>query len=378
MFSWYWINNKTKYPENLMPKKRTQEEFIEILKEKFGDKIDVSKVKYINNTTPIEIRCTVHDIWCKETPKMLLRYSNFCPECRKEESKKPKNRKCTKNKERRKILCKEDFIKYAKEIHGDFYSYDKADIRYIETKDEYGLTHIKRKSPKKIIITCPIHGDFEQISINHLVGKGCPKCAIKRSQKSNRAFKTKEDLIEAFKKVHGDEYDYSKVGEYTSRTDKVEIICREHGSFWQSPAMHLRGEGCPKCDMKYKACACERRIFHLIKQRFPNLEIISGYRDKSIFGRQHLDIYIPEYKIAVEYQGPQHFQNDEYLDDYRHSLNHRQELDFRKWNLCKENGISIFYFTFNKKFKDIEYFSKVYTNIDELLNEILLKIEKNS
>lgn len=378
MFSWYWINNKTKYQENLMPKKRTQEEFIRILKEKFGDKIDVSKVKYINNTTPVEIRCTVHDIWCKETPKMLLRYSNFCPECRKEESKKPKNRKCTKNKERRVIKTKEDFVKFAREIHGDFYSYEKSDIRYIETKDEYGLTHIKRKSPKKIIITCPIHGDFEQILINHLVGKGCPKCATERSKKANKAFKSRDELIEAFKKVHGDEYDYSKVGEYTSRTDKVEIICKEHGSFWQSPAMHLRGEGCPKCDMKYKACACERRIFHLIKQRFPNLEIISGYRDKSIFGRQHLDIYIPEYKIAVEYQGPQHFQNDEYLDDYRHSLNHRQELDFRKWNLCKENGISIFYFTFNKKFKDIEYFSKVYTNIDELLNEILLKIEKFS
>jgi len=374
MFSGYWINNKTKYSENLMPKKRTQEEFIGILKEKFGDKIDVSKVRYINNLTPVDVRCTVHDVWTQIIPKFAIsKYKNFCPICREEDFKKPKNRHIEKNQKRRRIKTKEDFIKFANEVHNNFYSYEKSDIRY-KVRIENGLERITRLSDPKIIITCPIHGDFIQSARGHLTGKGCTKCAIERAQKANRAFKTKEDLIEAFKKVHGDEYDYSKITEYVHRQSKVEIICKEHGPFWQAPSMHLRGEGCPKCDMKYKACACERRLYHLIKQKFPEIEIISGYRDKSIFGRQHIDIYIPKYKIAIEYQGPQHFQADKFLDDYRHSLDHRIELDTRKWNLCKENGITMFYFTFNKKFENIDYHSKVYTDIDEFLDNIELKI----
>ena len=33
-----------------------------------------------------------------------------------------------------------------------------------------------RNKDTKLIITCPIHGDFYQLPHNHLQGKGCPKC----------------------------------------------------------------------------------------------------------------------------------------------------------------------------------------------------------
>jgi very-short-patch-repair endonuclease len=46
--------------------------------------------------------------------------------------------------------------------------------------------------------------------------------------------------------VHGNRYDYSKV-EYKSAKEKVCIICPEHGEFWQTPANHLSGQGCPIC-----------------------------------------------------------------------------------------------------------------------------------
>ena len=42
--------------------------------------------------------------------------------------------------------------------------------------------------------------------------------------------------------------------------------------------------------------------------KFPDLEIIQSYRNKEIFGRQHLDIYIPKLNIAIEYQGKQHYE----------------------------------------------------------------------
>lgn len=52
-------------------------------------------------------------------------------------------------------------------------------------------------------------------------------------------------------KVHGDKYDYSKVV-YVNNNTKVEIVCKEHGSFWQLPRTHIFSKcGCPKCSGTY-------------------------------------------------------------------------------------------------------------------------------
>lgn len=48
------------------------------------------------------------------------------------------------------------------------------------------------------------------------------------------------------KKAHGDTYDYSKVV-YKTAQQKIEILCRKHGSFWQMPDAHTRGVGCRLC-----------------------------------------------------------------------------------------------------------------------------------
>nr|DAY73207.1 MAG TPA: restriction enzyme [Caudoviricetes sp.] len=75
---------------------------------------------------------------------------------------------------------------------------------------------------------------------------------------------TTEEFIARAKEVHGDRYDYTKVV-YEKCTTKVEIICKEHGSFWQTPINHLRGSGCPHCGGKIKKdttsfIECARKI----------------------------------------------------------------------------------------------------------------------
>lgn len=52
--------------------------------------------------------------------------------------------------------------------------------------------------------------------------------------------------ISKFREIHGDKYDYSQVN-YVTQHVKVEINCRIHGVFQQSPQNHLAGSGCPKC-----------------------------------------------------------------------------------------------------------------------------------
>ena len=57
----------------------------------------------------------------------------------------------------------QSFIARAKEVHGNKYNYDKVDYQGYYTK---------------VIITCPIHGDFLQTPGNHLEGRGCKECQM--------------------------------------------------------------------------------------------------------------------------------------------------------------------------------------------------------
>lgn len=61
-----------------------------------------------------------------------------------------------------------------------------------------------------------------------------------------KALKTCHKLVELFKEVHGDKYDYSKAFYKTGHTP-ITIICPVHGEFFQEPNSHRRGRGCPKC-----------------------------------------------------------------------------------------------------------------------------------
>lgn len=57
---------------------------------------------------------------------------------------------------------------------------------------------------------------------------------------------TTEGFIAKAKGRHGDKFDYSEV-EYRRGNEKVKIICKTHGAFWQRPWAHLEGSGCAKC-----------------------------------------------------------------------------------------------------------------------------------
>nr|QMP83597.1 MAG: hypothetical protein [Caudoviricetes sp.] len=54
---------------------------------------------------------------------------------------------------------------------------------------------------------------------------------------------TRDEFLEKAIAVHGKLYDYKKVN-YVNYSTKVEIICIEHGSFFQTPERHLLGRGC--------------------------------------------------------------------------------------------------------------------------------------
>lgn len=128
------------------------------------------------------------------------------------------NKRCKK-------YTQEIYIKSAKLIHKDKYDYSKT---------------VVRDSTSKIIIICPIHGEFEQGSYQHINGQGCKSCGF-----DNIKYTTKEYIEKCILK-HGYKYDYSKTVYKNART-KVDIICPIHGEFSVRANMHLYGSGCKSC-----------------------------------------------------------------------------------------------------------------------------------
>jgi hypothetical protein len=58
--------------------------------------------------------------------------------------------------------------------------------------------------------------------------------------------KTTPQFVADARQRHGDRYDYSKV-QYVDSHVQIEIVCRKHGPFNQTPAHHLNGQGCRQC-----------------------------------------------------------------------------------------------------------------------------------
>lgn len=101
---------------------------------------------------------------------------------------------------------------------------------------------------------------------------------------------TKEEFIDKARNVHGDEYDYSNVN-YTNNRTKIEIICHIHGSFWQTPGMHLSGNGCPECAPNMKSTT-ERFIkkakeIHGDRYDHSEVEYINSKKKVKIICRKH-------------------------------------------------------------------------------------------
>ena len=120
----------------------TLNEFIIKANKQHNFKFDYSLVEYKNNSTKVKIICPIHGIF-EQTPAEHLKAKD-CTIC---------SGRCRDEK---------DFIHKANYIHNSIYDYTKC-------------TYINAST--KVVITCPVHGEFEQTPNSHLRKSGCPDCA---------------------------------------------------------------------------------------------------------------------------------------------------------------------------------------------------------
>ena len=199
-----------------------KEWFVSAARTKHGDKFDYTQVVFTTIKDNISIKCPIHGEFTQQVC-VHIRSKYACPKCAMEQR---PSKKCT----------TEEFVLKAKAVHNDRYTYDNV---------------VYTGANQKISIGCTLHGNFTQKASHHLSGLGCPKCGVEAMRQKALARPstpklTVDEFVTKAKEVHGSKYVYNKVV-YSGVDNKVDIRCRRHGVFSQTPYVHLQGSGCPKC-----------------------------------------------------------------------------------------------------------------------------------
>jgi len=315
----------------------SNEKFAKIAENVHEKKYNYSEVNYINNNTKVCIICPEHGkFW--QTPNSHLRGSG-CPLCYRKET---REKECTK------------FLDKCKKLYDGKYDYSQTE--YIN-------------SNSKIPIICSEHGIFWKSAIKHSMGQACPICSKIKQSEALRL--TTDDFIRMAIEKHGNKYDYSKV-EYTKWNEKVAIICKKHGLFFQTPHSHISGgSGCPKCSESHAELDIEKylknnNIEYETQKTFSWLKM-----KKNLF----IDFYIPSKNVGIEFQGGQHFVPVKYGNNSNADLilEKTQKRDKQKHELCEKNGVKLLYIIPQKYKENLYGFynkEKVFNNIEELLSYI--------
>ena len=325
------------------PKKIYQDKrlFEQVAREVHGDKYDYSKFALFNSTTPGTVICKQchHEFRVKPWDHLYggkKRAGYGCPRCAN------KQRGQTLNKNTQWFLNE---LRLRRVDKGEYYDYSK--VIYISAHDN-------------IEIGCPIHGPFWQTPDSHLRGSGCPICSHYYDE--GEKLRAWNNYFNKMKQIRPDKceyYDYSHVV-YENCNVPVEIRCPTHGSFWQSPAQHLHANGkCPVCS----GSNLERLVQQILTEYNIKFE-----REKTFafLKRQRLDFYLPDYNIAFECQGEQHYKPVPYFNRNGNTLEVIQKNDRTKRNRCANNGIKVYYIKYTEK------------NIKEKIQKILTKQNKST
>lgn len=159
-------------------RKRSEEEVIKLVNLIHNNKYEYDLANYKNKCSKIAIICPLHGLFYQMVDLHLK--GSGCPKCaylkRGELFKK----------------SKEKFINDANIVHDFKFSYEKFNYVNAHTKG---------------VITCPIHGDFEQSPNDHLNGRGCPKCKQSHLERE----------IEIFLKNNHVEYEFQKRFEWLGK-----------------------------------------------------------------------------------------------------------------------------------------------------------------
>ena len=257
--------------------------FITKAKQIHGDRYDYSKVKYESCYKEVVIICSIHGEYLQKPGSHL--HTQGCDLCRREQMSQ--------------LFVKSaiQFIKDAKEVHGDKYNYSYSNYMNYATNVE---------------ISCSLHGPFNQLPSNHLRGAGCPLCKNKTEAKLYEALKQiYPTLVTQFKQAwckNGNTkrclpFDFCILGHYII----IELDGAQHFRQvrdWKSPEDQFESD-------KYKEECANKNNYSTIRilqedvyyDRYDWISELSRHIEDIIKGDEVVNIYLcknGEYDLFLE------------------------------------------------------------------------------
>ena len=180
---------------------------------------------------------------------------------------------------------------------------------------------------------------------NVVSGSTCPVCMKRKITSTNNLFA----LFPALK----EEWDFKKnkhirptklsAGSHT----KVWWICKhnnEHNWFATVKDRTQKDSGCPFCAIKLNVS--ELKMLEIIKKIFSLEKILYRYKPKWL-KRMELDVYLPNLKLAFEYQGKQHFQPIDFFGGEQVYIE-QVKRDKMKKEICDKRDIVLVYVLYDE------------------------------
>lgn len=204
-------------------------------------------------------------------------------------------------------------------------------------------------SGRRVWWICPKGHEWQATVASRSSGVGCPICSGKKVLKGYNDLATVAPELAA--QWHPTKNGTLRPDSVTKGSgEKAWWVC-EKGHEWQAViSSRSAGCGCPKCNSS--TSFAEQALYFYISQFY---QAENRYR----FMKKELDIYLPEFQIAVEHDGPCHLQKEV------------QQADARKDALLRENGVYLIRVKDPFPFSVDEERSIIYYTYDEKRHEDL-------
>ena len=241
--------------------------------------------------------------------------------------------------------------------------------------DEFGYIGAKKTH---ILLKCKKCGKTNVYSLKYLYQNtfSCKSCESRNKFSNEYAI---GKIIEKCKKLN-----YTFLGfdnnenKYDGKKTYLILKCNKCGHIWKSTTFGSFTQNTIKCLGCINSWKMEKEIESCLNGHSINYihdcrcHILPWLRHKISLS---LDFYLPEYKIAIECQGRQHF---EPVSDFggEKSFKKTIERDKKKLILCKENNIKLLYY--DSEHGNTEFLGeKVYNDENNLIKEITSYEQKN-
>lgn len=310
-----------------MPKKYIYE-FVKKEIEKRGGVL-LSK-EYISANRPLRVKCNIHKrIWNPRFHNILN--SQWCPECAKE-------------KKRKKLMFTYEFVKqtienlgailvskeylgsgipidlicskghdccarFADILRGKWCMQCGSSLKGIKRLHQSYTKLLKILKEKKGLLLSEYKGNWKKLQIQchngHVFERTLQELQHNHWCKQCIDDQHISDLNNKIQLNNG-----TLLTKYEGYSKYIKVQCNVCQNIWKiRPCDIMFGYWCLNCS-KYKT---QRKITELIKQIFPDCVVYSNFKkfdwlyNQKTNGRQELDIFVPKLKLAIEYNGQQHY-----------------------------------------------------------------------